>query len=91
MQRGAAAPQGWSAGPAEEGNFVVMLETKLVLSLHSNDLHDFAWHMAYLGSFQLLLVLAKSQILSLSPMALILLYHFSLAKNGFLSCSFNAR
>lgn len=36
------------AGSAEEGKFVVMLETKSVPSLHSNDLHNFAWHMAHL-------------------------------------------
>ena len=33
---------------AEEGRFVVMLETKLALSLHYNELHNFAWHMVYL-------------------------------------------
>lgn len=33
---------------AEEGKFAVMLETKLALSLHYNELLNFAWHMVYL-------------------------------------------
>lgn len=33
---------------AEEGKVAVMLETKLALSLHYNELDNFAWHVVYL-------------------------------------------
>lgn len=44
---------------AEEGKFAVMLETKLALALHCNEWHNFAWHVAYLWSIQLLMILAQ--------------------------------